>query len=184
MLLKSRLNFVLDYPSDRDPAKFDANVRKEICREIFDSRWFRAPGGRLLDPDEVYQNREDPRYARTFRKLYSLGEYTNNYDRQSLPFYTYRARDYAFLCPVDYESTGYGIELYAVTKEYNVSPDPNGYKAGRFIVPRKMRFVGLTFRPILAEEPARVKIRSEVEVERHYRRTRAHVGPGSDLWID
>lgn len=191
--LLTSLETCLDAPLETDPAFLDAQTRRQICEDLYHSKFF------------VYSHIEAkksdlsiPMFSHIFQQIYTINsenyaEYSNPYRLLEFKFDESDSfKEWVFLCPLkDWHLWGmhFGnisyIHSYYVSKEYHVAPYNKPYKPGRFIIGSRLP---LLQDPkynvmILAEEPARANLETDFSVELHYLRLRKHIRPGMTLIV-
>lgn len=167
-------------------------ARRIICEDIFGSGMF---FGFAINRNEMYKELSQPRHVDLFRRIYSLTEkpfkrllrlyeYTNAYSFQKLEapntsadrhLSFYSVGEYVFICPVRGKNSN-DITFYYVSKEYNVL-NAGEYTAGRFIFGSDKALPKLEIMK-LAEEPARIYVEENFNIEHHYLEIRSRHQPG------
>lgn len=186
---------VSDAPSKLNPSIRDAATRLRICDDISNSGVFEIYGDGALeavDMTQIYSELQEPKYSSLFHRIYSpapksqnsqhaLHVYTNSYTKQEFVLtkfalnqnheYTpvsFANEEYVFVCLLKRKNSKDIVPFY-VTKEYDM-------QYGRRYV-----FLNTDTEIMLAEKPAKSKVRPDFNVELHYIEVRKRRESGTNL---
>ena len=164
------------------------NVKKNICKKIFNSPPFKLTGHDWVDTDlEHVRNELQTRYPDIFNRIFTRKEtilsgdhyaYENRYRLFPVRFEDIVYVDSTFSCLVRFLLTGQ-IKEFFVTQAYNTNVVRGGHPiAGRFLFRRNDHDTPLSATlEALAEEPAQISAGSLFGIHSFYARVRRGYSP-------